>query len=245
MATTTAAQSRPNRPAATLRPPASSRPSVMDEGARRLQFGLFVGGAVLMPLGVLAICLGWYGVAHSHYVYDQNTYLISGGLLGLGLVFLGGFLYFGAWLARMSSEQRDNSRAIADAMAVLADALGSGRRLGGDQNSNNTSMAAAAAAAAAAAVHAATGRDAPLAVAAPAAASVVAPLAAPTAEPAAAPHRPSPGPLAGQDDELVLAGAGTTVHRRDCALIETREDLHAYLADGTKVTTCRVCRPQL
>jgi hypothetical protein len=237
MATTTAATSRPNRPAATLRPPASSQASVIDEGARRLQFALFVGGAVLMPLGVLAICLGWYGVGHSHYVYDQNTYLISGGLLGLGLVFLGGFLYFGAWLARMSAEQRDNSRAIADAMAVLADALGTGRRLGGDQSSNNTSMAAAAAAAAAAAVHAAAGRDAPVAVAAP--------LVATPAAASAASHRPTPGPLAGEDDELVLAGAGTTVHRRDCALIETREDLHAYLPDGTAVTTCRVCRPEI
>jgi hypothetical protein len=233
MATTTPARSRPNRPSATLRPPASSQPAVQDEGARRLQFGLFVGGAVLMPLGVLTICLGWYGVAHSHYVYDQNTYLISGGLLGLGLVFLGGFLYFGAWLARMSAEQRDNSRAIADAMSVLADALGTGRRLGGDQGSNNTSMAAAAAAAAAAAVHAASGREAPL------------PIAAPVADPIAAPHRPTPGPLSGGDDELVLAGSGTTVHRRDCGLIETREDLHAYFPDGANVTTCRVCRPEL
>jgi hypothetical protein len=227
MATTTSVPARSNRPAATLRPPASSHPAVMDEGARRLQFGLFVGGAVLMPLGVLTICLGWYGVAHSHYVYDQNTYLISGGLLGLGLVFLGGFLYFGAWLARMSAEQRDNSRAIADAMSVLADALGTGRLLGDDHGGSNTSMAAAAAAAAAAAVHAASGRELPAAEAPPAA------------------RRPTPGPLTGGDGELVLAGSGTTVHRRDCGLIETREDLHAYLADGTAVTTCRVCRPEL
>ena len=130
MATTTA-PARRNPPPSTLRPPASTHPSVLQEGARRLQFSLFVAGAVLMPLGIVAIGLGWYGVGHSHYVYDQNTYLISGGLLGLGLVFLGGFLYFGAWLARMSGEQRENSRAIADAMSVLADALGQGRRLGG------------------------------------------------------------------------------------------------------------------
>lgn len=231
MATTTAAPSRPNRSAAALRPPAASQPSVLNEGARRLQFGLFVAGAVLMPLGILAICLGWYGTAHSHYVYDQNTYLVSGGVFGLGLVFLGGFLYFGAWLARMSAEQRDNSRAIADAMSVLADALGSGRRLGGSDQSNGTTMAAAAAAAAAAAVAAASPRPAPAqqeAVAAP-----------------AAPHRPSPGPLTGDDDQLVRAGSGSTVHRRDCALIETREDLHAYTPDGAKVTTCRVCRPEI
>jgi hypothetical protein len=238
MATTTAAPSRPNRPAATLRPPAASQPSVLNEGARRLQFGLFVAGAVLMPLGILAICLGWYGTAHSKYVYDQNTYLVSGGVFGLGLVFLGGFLYFGAWLARMSAEQRDNSRAIADAMSVLADALGSGRRLGGSDQSNGTTMAAAAAAAAAAAVAAASPRPAP------AQPEAVASVATP-AETPAVPHRPSPGPLTGDDDQLVRAGSGRTVHRRDCALIETREDLHAYTPDGAKVTTCRVCRPEI
>lgn len=236
--TTTAAPARPSRPAATLRPPAASQPSVLDEGARRLQFGLFVAGAVLMPLGVLAIVLGWYGVAHSHYIYDQNTYLISGGLLGLGLVFLGGFLYFGAWLARMSAEQRDNSRAIADAMSVLADALGSGRRLSGNDQSSGTSLAAAAAAAAAAVMAATSGREAPAAVAS------VAP-AEPAPAAAAGPHRPSPGPQLTDDDTLVTAGSGTTVHRRDCALIETREDLRPFHPDGSDVTTCRVCRPEL
>ncbi|HEY2272502.1 MAG TPA: hypothetical protein VGH30_06990 [Jatrophihabitantaceae bacterium] len=237
-ASTPATPVRVNRTSATLRPPAASQPKVIEEGARRLQFGLFVAGAVLMPLGILAVCLGWYGTAHSHYVYDQNTYLVSGGLLGLGLVFLGGFLYFGAWLARMSAEQRDNSRAIADAMSVLADALGSGRRLGGGESASGTSMAAAAAAAAAAAIAATSGRE----VAPFAAPAAQPPIAQPTAQPAAS---VATAELSGDADELVLAGSGTTVHRRDCALIETREDLRPFTADGSKVATCRVCRPEV
>ncbi len=245
MATTTA-PARRNPPPSTLRPPASTHPSVLQEGARRLQFSLFVAGAVLMPLGIVAIVLGWYGVGHSHYIYDQNTYLISGGLLGLGLVFLGGFLYFGAWLARMSGEQRENSRAIADAMSVLADALGQGRRLGGGEQAAGTSMAAAAAAAAAAAI-AASQQGPREAFAAPAPA--VTPSFAPTPSFASAPTAP---PAAAQanvplsdTDVLVTTATGTTVHRRDCALIETREDLRGYHGDGQGTTTCRVCRPEV
>jgi len=212
---------------------------VLQEGARRLQFSLFVAGAVLMPLGIVAIALGWYGVAHSHYLYDQNTYLVSGGLLGLGLVFLGGFLYFGAWLARMSNEQRDNSRAIADAMSVLADALGQGRRLGGEP-SGGASMAAAAAAAAAAAIAASQGSARDIAVAPPPAVPVAAPVAT-----AAASAAPAGATALHDDDTLVTTATGATVHRRDCALIETREDLRGYRGDGQGMTTCRVCRPEV
>lgn len=74
-----------------------------------------------MPLGIVAILVGWYGTAHAKYSYDQATYLISGGVLGLGLIFLGGFLYFGAWLARVAHDQREGARQLADTMLVLAD----------------------------------------------------------------------------------------------------------------------------
>ena len=64
---------------------------------------LFVAGAVLLPGGLVVIGLGWYGTAHTPYEYDQNAYLISGGILGLGITFVGGFLYFGSWLARLAA----------------------------------------------------------------------------------------------------------------------------------------------
>jgi hypothetical protein len=158
--------------------------AVRDERYRNLQLVLFAAGAVLMPLGIVVIALGWYGTAHSHYDYDQRTYLISGGILGLGLTFLGGFLYFGAWLAKVAADQRDSARQLADTLLVLADLVS--RQPGG------------------------SGLDAAL------------------ADPGAVP---------------VFAGDGTTVHRRDCALIAHRDDLRVLTGNEIDATPCRVCRP--
>jgi hypothetical protein len=160
--------------------------AVRDQRYRTLQLALFAAGAVLMPLGILTICLGWYGTAHSHYDYDQRTYLISGGVLGLGLVFLGGFLYFGAWLAKVAADQRESSRQLADTILVLADMVS---RQSGKPSAGNG-----------------------------------------LADPGAVP---------------VFAGDGTTVHRRDCALIAHREDLRVLTGNEKNPTTCRVCRPNL
>jgi hypothetical protein len=43
----------------------------------------------------------------------------------------------------------------------------------------------------------------------------------------------------------VFAGDGTTVHRRDCALIAHRDDLRVLSGNERNPTTCRVCRPSL
>jgi hypothetical protein len=175
----------PRRPQA-ARAEVANPAAVRDQRYRNLQLALFAAGAVLMPLGILVICLGWYGTAHSHYDYDQRTYLISGGLLGLGLVFLGGFLYFGAWLAKVAADQRDSSRQLADTILILADMVS--RQPGGSA------------------------------------------LDTAVADPGAVP---------------VFAGDGTTVHRRDCALIAHRDDLRALSGNERNPTTCRVCRPSL
>lgn len=81
-----------------------------------MQAVLLLAGAIMLPAGLIIIEVGWWGAAHSPYSYDQLSYLISGGLFGLGLAFVGGFLYFGSWLAKISA---DNS----EAMARLADSL--------------------------------------------------------------------------------------------------------------------------
>lgn len=86
-----------------------------------LQVVLFWAGAILMPLGIVVIILGWYGASNTAYQYDQLSYLVSGGLLGLGLTFVGGFLYFGAWLARIANDGRESSKRLADTLLVLAD----------------------------------------------------------------------------------------------------------------------------
>ena len=107
-------------------PRAASRTSsgaapLKDNHFRILQLVLFWAGAILLPLGLVVIILGWYGAANTPYQYDQLSYLVSGGLLGLGLTFCGGFLYFGAWLARIASDQREAAKRLADTLLVLAD----------------------------------------------------------------------------------------------------------------------------
>jgi hypothetical protein len=120
------------RPAAPLTlgsalPRASSRGDgvapILDNRAELLHLALFVGGAVLLPTGLIVIGLGWYGVAHTPYLYNQMSYLVSGGLLGLGITFVGGFLYFGAWLARVAADQKEASKRLSDTLLVLADAV--------------------------------------------------------------------------------------------------------------------------
>ena len=90
---------------------------------RALQAVLFVMGAVLMPLGLVVIGIGWYGAAHTPYEYDQISYLISGGMLGLGLTVAGGFLYFGGWLAASAADQRESARRLSQTMLALTDVL--------------------------------------------------------------------------------------------------------------------------
>ena len=91
--------------------------------AQLLQMVLFVAGAVLLPGGLVVIGLGWYGTAHTPYEYDQNAYLISGGILGLGITLVGGFLYFGSWLARLAVDQKASSLQVAESLSKLADAV--------------------------------------------------------------------------------------------------------------------------
>ena len=152
-----------------------------DNHYQLLQVVLFWAGAVLLPLGLVVIVLGWYGAANTPYQYDQLSYLVSGGLLGLGLTFTGGFLYFGAWLARLAADAKETQRRLADTLLLLADV---------------TSRAAAT-------------RDDGVDVSA----------------------------------LPVTAGDGTTLHRRDCALIAHRDDLRPVGEGNGHLTPCRVCRP--
>ena len=183
----------------TTMPRATSRSESSDgaaplrnNGYRILQVVLFVSGAVLLPLGLVVIILGWYGAAHTPYQYDQLSYLVSGGLLGLGLTFCGGFLYFGAWLARIAADNRDTAKRLSDTLLVLADVV-----------SQSASVA----------------------------------------QRGAAPTAASPAAQRDAGGVLVVAGSGTTVHRRDCSLIAHREDLTPAGGDAPDLTPCRLCKP--
>ncbi|MBM0127977.1 hypothetical protein [Pimelobacter simplex] len=146
-----------------------------------LQVVLFWAGAIMLPLGIVVIILGWYGAANTPYQWDQMSYVVSGGMLGLGLTFVGGFLYFGAWLARIAADGRESSKRLADTLLVLAEVTATSART--DEQGLDIGAIP------------------------------------------------------------VVAGGGTTMHRRDCALVAHRDDLTPVGEDNAHLATCRVCRP--
>src|ERR1700761_2988106 len=50
-----------------------------------------IAGALLLPIGIAVIILGWQGAAHGRVDQQQIPYLISGGILGLAVVVIGCF----------------------------------------------------------------------------------------------------------------------------------------------------------
>ncbi len=80
---------------------------------------LMVAAGVVAPLGLVFVLLGWYGAARTSNLFEQIPYLISGGLFGLGLVFLGAFFYFAHWLTELVKESRAGSAALLEAVAAL------------------------------------------------------------------------------------------------------------------------------
>src|SRR3954465_7613559 len=74
---------------------------------QRLPIILTLIGALVMPLGLCLVIMGWWGAAHTPYDFEQVPYLISGGLLGLALCLIGGVLFFGAGIpTRARGRQR-------------------------------------------------------------------------------------------------------------------------------------------
>jgi hypothetical protein len=117
------------------------------DGIRRLRVGnvtsrlseriLLVLGGILAPLGVVGVLIGWYGASHTPYLFEQVPYLISGGLFGLALVFLGSFMYFAHWLTELVKEHRTQSQAILAALERLQDEVAAGN---GGRRTNGRSL---------------------------------------------------------------------------------------------------------
>jgi hypothetical protein len=76
---------------------------------QRFQQILTIVGGFLMPFGLAVIGIGWYGAAHTGYVFEQVPYLVSGGLFGLGLTICGALIFFSSWLARLVQLQRQQA----------------------------------------------------------------------------------------------------------------------------------------
>jgi hypothetical protein len=90
---------------------------------------LIIGG-VLMPLGIVFILLGWAGASRTPLPFEQNDYLISGGLLGLAFVISGGFTYFAYWQTVRIRESRVQAAELTGAIQRLELLLAGGAALG-------------------------------------------------------------------------------------------------------------------
>jgi hypothetical protein len=84
---------------------------------------LVLPATLLVTAGFAFMLLGWWGAAHTHRQIEQIPYLISGGLIGLGLVVVGGLLLTTAvWMASL---QRMGEQSEARARAHQAELLAS------------------------------------------------------------------------------------------------------------------------
>jgi len=97
-------------------------------------------GAVLIVGGLVAIVIGWLGAANTGFPFEQTPYLISGGLLGLALVFLGGFVYFAYWVTRLMRESRAQSDRASELLDRIAETL-DGANLNGQNPRSRTRSA--------------------------------------------------------------------------------------------------------
>src|SRR5437588_12641500 len=84
---------------------------------------LFVAGGALVLAGIVLVIIGWVGTSQTVLVAGQIPYVVSGGLLGLGLIFLGGFLYFGYWLALLFRDGRARGERQEVELARVAEGL--------------------------------------------------------------------------------------------------------------------------
>jgi hypothetical protein len=112
---------------------AARRDERFEEGVRTLRVGgaslkleerlLMILGGVIAPIGIIVVLLGWWGASNTPYVFEQLPYLISGGVLGLSLVFLGAFFYFAHWMTQLVKEHRVQSVAMLEAIQRLQDQI--------------------------------------------------------------------------------------------------------------------------
>lgn len=88
---------------------------------------LLLAGLVLMPFGLVLVLVGWFGASGTTNLTDQVPYLLSGGLLGLGLTIVGAALflryslarYLRYWLMRLIYEERTSTDRSVDALARI------------------------------------------------------------------------------------------------------------------------------
>lgn len=83
---------------------------------------MLIPGSILVFLGFVVMTLGWVGAARTPREIEQVPYLISGGLIGLALVLLGGLLLVSTfWVAVMRKLQSEAGTELTALKARIAE----------------------------------------------------------------------------------------------------------------------------
>lgn len=95
----------------TQQPPAPER--TRDWRALAAENWRALAAVAFLVLGIVFVILAWIGTAYTNLVYKQIPYVVSGGLLGLGLIIVAGFLASSASADRTAHALRRDLRALA------------------------------------------------------------------------------------------------------------------------------------
>lgn len=117
-----------------LDPDALARP----EPLRRIDKIMETVGLALLPIGLTALLVGWLGVASNGHVFLQLPYLVSGGLLGIGLIFASGTIYLASWISRSATVQRQQNAELIRAVGRLQQTVAMTSLGGGNGTSHTT-----------------------------------------------------------------------------------------------------------
>ena len=191
---------------------------------------LLVAAAVLFPLGLIFVLLGWEGASHTGRTYAQIDYLISGGIFGLGLSVAGGFMYFGYWLSRQLSESRRQNAMTLQALQRLEELLDASLT---SQLSANGNGASGRTVASRTGVPALTAR--PSATAAASSRPRKSTRRSPAAEADPTGEMPATGPF------LYATPRGNLLHRPECPVVARRTDLISVAAGTEGYGYCTMC----
>jgi hypothetical protein len=93
-------------------------------------------GIVLMPIGLVVVLVGYFGASGTTDFSAQVPYLLSGGILGLGLTIVGATLflryslgrYLRFWLLRLIFEEHTTADRQVDALDRLGQQIAGGSR---------------------------------------------------------------------------------------------------------------------
>lgn len=96
---------------------------------------LLFAGIVLMPLGLVLVLIGYLGASGTTELSAQIPYLLSGGVLGIGLTIVGAALflryslgrYLRFWLLRLIYEEHTTADRQVDALDRLGQQIAGSR----------------------------------------------------------------------------------------------------------------------